>query len=155
LIQILDCVGLAAADVGGTSDPYVAVTYKERLAGFTRTKVRSAHTLWVALFLPDNAAPADVFWWQYMTINPRWSNQTFVLPLDANLYEALMTVLYSPDHDERRGIIEKYKIKVSLGDVVSPISPGCALARPILWARRLMLVVLLSCVAHPPPPARR
>jgi hypothetical protein len=37
--QVLDCNDLAAADLGGTSDPYVAVRWREHFVGCTRIKV--------------------------------------------------------------------------------------------------------------------
>ena len=54
-LQLLGCTKIAAADILGSSDPYCAVYWKGELAGVTTTK--------------------------HMTLNPSWTNQTFVLPL--------------------------------------------------------------------------
>jgi hypothetical protein len=46
-----------------------------------------------------------------MTLHPRWPNETFVLPLEESLYNALLIILYSSDHETKRDIMEKYRIK--------------------------------------------
>jgi hypothetical protein len=38
-VQIIDCHDVAAADLTGTSDVYVTVTWRERFMGATRVKV--------------------------------------------------------------------------------------------------------------------
>lgn len=48
-----------------------------------------------------------------MNLNPHWSNETFVLPVDGSFYEALHTVLYGSDPDMRTRVLNKYKRKVS------------------------------------------
>lgn len=54
-LQLLGCSNIAAADVLGSSDPYCAVYWQNELVGVTTTK--------------------------HMTLDPVWTNQTFVLPL--------------------------------------------------------------------------
>lgn len=39
VMQIIDCHDVAAADLTGTSDVYVTVTWRERFMGATRVKV--------------------------------------------------------------------------------------------------------------------
>lgn len=62
-LQLLGCTEIAAADIMGASDPYCAVYWKNEFVGVTTTK--------------------------HMTLNPKWSNQTFVLPLAAEFMAAL------------------------------------------------------------------
>ncbi|CAM9255732.1 unnamed protein product [Choristocarpus tenellus] len=61
--QLLGCTDLGAADILGYSDPYCAVYWKDALVGVTTTK--------------------------YMTLNPKWTNQTFILPMSENFQVAL------------------------------------------------------------------
>eukprot|EP00752_Nemacystus_decipiens_P010238 g9122.t1 len=63
-LQLLGCTEIAAADIMGASDPYCAVYWKNEFVGVTTTK--------------------------HMTLNPKWANQTFVLPLAAEFVEALV-----------------------------------------------------------------
>lgn len=58
-VQLLGCNGIAATDVLGFSNPCCAVLWKNEVVGATTTK--------------------------YRTLNPRWTNQTFVIPLDEDL----------------------------------------------------------------------
>ncbi|CAB1111735.1 unnamed protein product [Ectocarpus sp. CCAP 1310/34] len=62
-LQLRGCTGIAAADIMGASDPYCAVYWKNNFVGATTTK--------------------------HMTLNPKWANQTFVLPLAAESLAAL------------------------------------------------------------------
>ena len=62
-LQLLGCTEIAAADIMGASDPYCAVYWKNEFVGVTTTK--------------------------HMTLNPKWANQTFVLPLAAEFMAAL------------------------------------------------------------------
>ncbi|CAN0502247.1 unnamed protein product, partial [Ectocarpus sp. 12 AP-2014] len=62
-LQLRGCTGIAAADIMGASDPYCAVYWKNNFVGATTTK--------------------------HMTLNPKWANQTFVLPLAAEFLAAL------------------------------------------------------------------
>lgn len=62
-LQLVGCTEIAAADIMGTSDPYCAVYWKDDFVGTTTTK--------------------------HMTLNPKWANQTFVLPLTAEFMAAL------------------------------------------------------------------
>ena len=57
-VQVLHCTNVAAMDGNGLSDPYIAVWYKDTMIGSTRV------------------APK--------TLNPEWSNESFVVPLDKN-----------------------------------------------------------------------
>ncbi|CAM9933383.1 unnamed protein product, partial [Scytosiphon promiscuus] len=62
-LQLLGGTEIAAADILGASDPYCAVYWKDVFVGVTTTK--------------------------HMTLNPKWANQTFVLPLAAEFVAAL------------------------------------------------------------------
>lgn len=62
-LQLLGCTEIAAADIMGASDPYCAVYWRDVFVGVTTTK--------------------------HMTLNPKWVNQAFVLPLAAEFVLAL------------------------------------------------------------------
>jgi hypothetical protein len=58
-VQVLGAKNLIAADSGGTSDPYVSAYYSGKPLGNTRVRPRS--------------------------LNPQWSNESFIVPMDPNL----------------------------------------------------------------------
>ena len=58
-VQVLGCRHLKAGDVGGTSDPFVVYNFSGKTLGSTRVRPRS--------------------------LNPRWNNETFIVPMDDNL----------------------------------------------------------------------
>lgn len=61
-VQILGCDGIHAADLMGFSDPYIAVFWNDKLVGQTPVRI--------------------------MTLKPRWTRETFVLPLSPELTRA-------------------------------------------------------------------
>lgn len=58
-VQVLGCRHLKPGDVGGTSDPFVVFNFSGKTLGSTRVRPRS--------------------------LNPRWNNETFIIPMDDNL----------------------------------------------------------------------
>ena len=58
-VQVLGCRNITASDFGGTSDPYVVAMFQGKKLGLTRVRPR--------------------------TLNPRWVNETFVVPVADNL----------------------------------------------------------------------
>ena len=58
-LQVLGCRGLPVADAHGSSDPFVNVSYSGVKLGSTRTRHR--------------------------TLNPHWTNETFILPMEDSL----------------------------------------------------------------------
>jgi hypothetical protein len=58
-VQVLGCKGLLAADAHGASDPFIAAVYCGVPLGMTRTRHR--------------------------TVNPKWTNETYVVPCAADL----------------------------------------------------------------------
>jgi hypothetical protein len=61
-VQVLGCKNITAADLHGSSDPYVVGMYQGKKLGLTRIRPR--------------------------TLNPRWINETFVVPVADNLQDA-------------------------------------------------------------------
>jgi len=61
-VQVLGCKNIMAADFGGSSDPYVVAMFQGKKLGVTRVRPR--------------------------TLNPRWVNESFIVPTSANLADA-------------------------------------------------------------------
>ena len=72
-IQILGGKKLPISDAHGTSDPFVCVSYAGTKLGTTRTRPR--------------------------TINPRWTNETYVIPVDDNTVSNFPTKKRSKQRD--------------------------------------------------------
>jgi hypothetical protein len=64
-IQVLGAKGLAAANSNGTSDPFVMAVYSGKKLGYTRVR--------------------------YKTCNPRWVNETFIVPVGEHLQDPANT----------------------------------------------------------------
>jgi hypothetical protein len=58
-VQILECRGIVASDMGGTSDPFIVSQFNGVKIGMTRVRPR--------------------------TLNPTWDSETIVVPIDDNL----------------------------------------------------------------------
>ena len=84
--QILGADDIFASDIMGFSDPFVAVFWQDKLVG--KTKVGSDAPVQLDPALIPRFQPLATQQVRFMTLNPRWALESFVLPVSREFVKA-------------------------------------------------------------------